>query len=71
MRTPWASSRAAVKRTVEDLPFVRDDADRLEALLRRAKRGQQAPHALEPEAHAEQLEREQVLRARRRCHVVM
>ena len=37
------------------------DVDGREALLRAAERGQQAPHPLQPEAHAEQLEREQVL----------
>ena len=38
-----------------------DDVDRAEALLRRAERGEQAAHALQAEAHAEQLEPEQVL----------
>ena len=38
-----------------------DHVDRAEALLRRVERGQQPPHALQAEAHAEQLEPEQVL----------
>ena len=38
-----------------------DDVDRGEALLRRAERGQQPAHPLQAEAHAEQLEAEQVL----------
>ena len=44
-------------RAVEDLPFVPDDVDRREALVRRVERGHQPAHPLEPEAHAEQLER--------------
>ena len=43
-----------------------DDVDGAEALLRRAEHGQQPPHALQPEAHPEQLEREQVLLGRGR-----
>jgi hypothetical protein len=38
-----------------------DDVDRAEALLRRAERREQPAHALQPEAHAEELEAEQVL----------
>ena len=37
VRTPWASSSAAVMRTVELLPFVPDDVDRAEALLRASR----------------------------------
>ena len=60
VRTPCASSSAAVIRAVERLAVRADDVDRAEALLRAAEHGQQPAHALEPEAHAEQLEREQV-----------
>ena len=38
-----------------------DHVDRGEAALRQAQHGHQPVHAVEPEAHAEQLEREQVL----------
>ena len=38
-----------------------DHVDRAEALLRRAERREQPAHALQPEAHPEQLEAEQVL----------
>src|SRR5439155_7187392 len=37
-----------------------DDMDRPEPLLRRAERRQQAAHAIQAEAHAEQLEAEEV-----------
>ena len=60
-RVPCASSSAAVMRTVELLPFVPTTCTAREALLRRAERREQAAHALEPEAHPEQLEPEQVL----------
>ena len=60
-RTPCASSSAAVMRTVELLPFVPTTWIAREALLRRAERGEQPAHPLQAEAHAEQLEAEQVL----------
>ena len=44
-----------------------DDVDRAEALLRRAQRGEQPAHALQAEAHAEQLEAEQMLLRPRRA----
>ncbi len=43
------------------LPVRAEHVDRVKAALRRAQRGHHPPHAVEPEAHPEQLERAQVI----------
>jgi hypothetical protein len=45
-----------------------DDVDRREAPLRHAENGHQLVHAVEPEAHPEQLEVEQVCLRLREVH---
>ena len=52
---------AAIIRTVDDLPFEPTTWIDAKASLRQSERGHQPVHAVEPEAHAEQLEVEQVL----------
>ena len=59
-RTPCASSSAAHIRTVDDLPLVPTTWIAANRSCGLPSDGQQPPHPLEPEAHAEQLEREQV-----------
>ena len=60
MRSPWWARIAAIIRTVEDLPLVPTTWIESKAALGLAERGHQPAHAVEPEAHPEQLEREQV-----------
>ena len=54
--TPWRRRSAAVIRTVEDLPLVPTTWTEAKARSGRAQRGHQPAHAVQPEAHPEQLE---------------
>ena len=60
VRTPCVSRMAALIRAVDDLPLVPTTCTDAEPLVRRIEDRHQPAHAVEPEAHAEQLEREQV-----------